>query len=266
MQDIRDLRVVFAPAIGCVRQSRQVSDFPLRTLWRFGSTAFFRMIELSAIRKVFNQGRHNEYRALDGIDLFLAGRQVTALAGPSGSGKTTLLTLIGCLARPTAGRVRLRGEDISGLPERFLTEIRRRTFGFVFQQFNLIRGLSALDNVMLPAYPLGPARRNLRERAEALLTRLHLGERRDARVEWLSGGEQQRVAIARALINDPEIVIADEPTANLDTVLAKAFMGILEELHAEGRTVILTSHDPLVTGSAAVHRVVALRDGRIVPP
>ena len=102
------------------------------------------MIELSGIRKVFNQSRHNEYRALDGIDLFLAGRQITALSGPSGSGKTTLLTLIGCLARPTAGRVRLRGEDISGLPERFLTEIRRRTFGFVFQQFNLVRGLSAV--------------------------------------------------------------------------------------------------------------------------
>ncbi|MBL8490051.1 MAG: ABC transporter ATP-binding protein [Rhodocyclaceae bacterium] len=222
------------------------------------------MIELSRIRKVFNQGRHNEFRALDGIDLAIPGRQVTALAGPSGSGKTTLLTLIGCLARPTEGRVRLRGEDISGLPERFLTEIRRRTFGFVFQQFNLIRGLTALDNVMLPAYPLGPGHRELKARAEELLARLRLGHRRDARVEWLSGGEQQRVAIARALINDPEIVIADEPTANLDTALSREFMGILEAFHGEGRTVILTSHDPLVVQSSVVHRVVALRDGRIV--
>lgn len=222
------------------------------------------MIELDDIHKAFNQGQPNEYWALSGISLKVAARQVTALSGPSGSGKTTLLTLLGCLARPTRGRVRLRAEDVSGLPERFLTEIRRRTFGFVFQQFNLVRGLSALDNVMLPAYPLGLPCGQLREKAENQLAGLDLGHRRDARVEWLSGGEQQRVAIARALINDPEVIIADEPTANLDTALSLQFLDILGQLIDEGRTVLLTSHDPLVVESSVVDRVVRLRDGRLV--
>jgi putative ABC transport system ATP-binding protein len=222
------------------------------------------MIELTDIHKAFNEGQPNEYWALRGIDLSILAGEVTALSGPSGSGKTTLLTLLGCLARPTRGRVKLKGRDVSGLPERFLTDIRRQTFGFVFQQFNLIRGLSALDNVMLPAYPLGLAHRELREKAEAQLAALDLGHRRDARVEWLSGGEQQRVAIARALINSPGVVIADEPTANLDTALSKQFMSILERLLDEGRTVLLTSHDPLVVESAVVGTVVRLRDGKLV--
>jgi putative ABC transport system ATP-binding protein len=222
------------------------------------------MIELREVKKAFNQGQHNEYWALSGISLAVEARRVTALRGPSGSGKTTLLTLIGCLARPTSGRVSLRGRDISGLPERFLTDIRRKTFGFVFQQFNLIKGMSALENVMLPAYPNGRPHRQVSDQALGLLEHLRLGHRRDARVEWLSGGEQQRVAIARALINDPEVLIADEPTANLDTALAKEFMMILESLYDEGRTVILTSHDPLVVESEAVHRVVDMRDGKIV--
>ncbi|MFN4148304.1 MAG: ABC transporter ATP-binding protein [Rhodocyclaceae bacterium] len=222
------------------------------------------MIELVGIRKAFNQGRHNEFWALSGIDLTIPAHRVTALTGPSGSGKTTLLSILGCLARPTEGRVRLDGEDISGLPERFLTEIRRKTFGFVFQQFNLIRGLSALENVILPAYPAGQPRKALLEKAEALLAGVALAHRRDAKVEWLSGGEQQRVAICRALINDPRILIADEPTANLDTKLAKEFLGILEKLADEGRTIILTSHDPLVVDSSIVDLVVGLRDGRIV--
>jgi putative ABC transport system ATP-binding protein len=222
------------------------------------------MIQLSGIRKAFNEGRENEFWALQSIDLTIPDRQVTVFYGPSGSGKTTLLTIVGCLARPTEGRVTLKGTDISGLPERFLTGIRRRTFGFVFQQFHLIRGLSAIDNVMLPAYPLGGDWRALRDRAEALFEQLHLSHRRDARVEWLSGGEQQRVAIARALINDPEIIVADEPTANLDTALSKEFLGILELLVAQGRSVLLTSHDPMVVESQVVQRVVTLRDGRVV--
>jgi putative ABC transport system ATP-binding protein len=222
------------------------------------------MIELSGIRKAFNQGRENELWALSGIDLTIGERQTTVLFGPSGSGKTTLLTIVGCLARPTSGRVRLEGQDISGMPERFLSQIRRRTFGFIFQQFNLIRGLSALENVMLPAYPLGGDWHELRERAASLLDSLELAHRRDSRVEWLSGGEQQRVAIARALVNDPRVVIADEPTANLDTALSKEFLGLLESLRAQGRTVLLTSHDPLVVESRMVERVVKLRDGRIV--
>jgi putative ABC transport system ATP-binding protein len=222
------------------------------------------MIELSNIRKAFNQGKHNEYWALDGIDLAIPEKQVTALRGPSGSGKTTLLTILGCLARPTEGRVRLKGEDISGLPERFLTEIRRRSFGFIFQQFNLIRGLSAVENIILPACPSGQPRQALLAKAEDLLAEVDLGHRRDAKVEWLSGGEQQRVAICRALINDPEVLIADEPTANLDTKLAGEFLAILERLAAAGRTIVLTSHDPMVVEAEVVDYVVTLRDGRIV--
>ena len=224
------------------------------------------MIELRAIHKTFNQGQHNAFEALCGIDLSIAAGQVTALCGPSGSGKTSLLSIVGCLSRPSRGRVSLAGRDISGLPERFLTEVRRQTFGFIFQQFNLIRGMSALENVMLPAYPLGQNWRELRARAEALLTDLKLAERRDARVEWLSGGEQQRVAIARALINSPQVIIADEPTANLDTALSLEFMGILETLIASGKTVLLSSHDPLVVDSSLVQRVVKMRDGKIVIP
>ena len=222
------------------------------------------MITLTSIRKAFNQGRENEFWALQGIDLVIPAEQVTVFYGPSGSGKTTLLTVVGCLSRPTAGRVTLKGTDISGLPERFLTGIRRRTFGFIFQQFHLIRGLSALDNVMLPAYPIGGDWRALRARAEALLDQLKLGHRRAAKVEWLSGGEQQRVAIARALINDPEVIVADEPTANLDSALSKEFLGILETLAGQGRSILLTSHDPMVVESSVVQRVVTLRDGRIV--
>ena len=222
------------------------------------------MIELRAIHKTFNQGQHNAFEALCGIDLSIAAGQVTALCGPSGSGKTSLLSIVACLSRPTSGRVSLSGRDISGLPERFLAAIRRQTFGFIFQQFNLIKGLSALENVILPAFPTGRPRAELVEKAEVLFDQLKLGHRATAKVEWLSGGEQQRVAIARALINDPAVIIADEPTANLDTALAREFMAILEGFTAAGKTVLLTSHDPLVVESSAVHRVVGMRDGQLV--
>ncbi len=221
------------------------------------------MIELANIKKAFNQGKPNEYWALNGIDLTLEAGKVTAFRGPSGSGKTTLLTLVGCLSRPTSGRVRFRGEDISGLPERFLTEIRRQSFGFIFQQFNLIKGLSALENVILPGFPTGRPRAELLASASQLFAQLKLEHRLHAKVEWLSGGEQQRVAIARALINNPQVIIADEPTANLDTALSREFMAILESFTAAGKTVLLTSHDPLVVESSAVHRVVGIRDGKL---
>jgi len=222
------------------------------------------VIQLHGVRKAFHQGRPNEYWALNGIDLTLRPNQTTVFFGPSGSGKSTLLSLLGALARPTAGRIFLHDQEITSLPEHFLSALRRRTFGFVFQQFQLLPGLSVLDNVILPAYPLAPAWDELRARAEALLETLHLAHRRDARVDWLSGGEQQRVAIARALINDPEILIADEPTANLDSALSLDFLALLETLAAQGRTLLLSSHDPLVVESSLVARVVRLRDGRIV--
>ncbi|QQS55243.1 MAG: ABC transporter ATP-binding protein [Candidatus Competibacteraceae bacterium] len=222
------------------------------------------MIELREVSKVFNQGQPSECRALRELSLSLERGGITVFKGPSGSGKTTLLTLIGGLARPTAGRITLDGRLLSNLPERFLTEVRRHTFGFVFQQFNLIRGLTVLENVMLPAYPLGKPYRELRDGARALLDRFGLGAKAENRVEWLSGGEAQRTALARALINDPAVLIADEPTANLDSALSREVLALLGELAAQGRTVLISSHDPLVFEAARVDRVIELHDGSIV--
>jgi putative ABC transport system ATP-binding protein len=221
------------------------------------------VIRLVEIRKVFNAGRPNEFAAIQGVSLNLEDKKATVLKGPSGSGKTTLLSLIGCMSRPTEGRIWLRDREITSLPERFLTEIRRRTFGFVFQQPNLIKGLSALDNVLLPALPLGEAHGAMKKKGLRLFEMLDIAPKAQSKVEWLSGGEAQRVTIARALINDPEIIIADEPTAHLDTARSREFMDILGRLKGEGKTLILSSHDPLVYESPVVDRVVRVRDGRI---
>jgi len=223
-----------------------------------------RSLELRGLRKAYQHGGAPEFYAVERIDLNLRLGECVVFAGPSGSGKTTLLSLIGCLTRPTEGRVLLDGQVISGLPEPFQAALRRETFGFVFQQFNLIRGLSVLENVILPAYPMGTPYRTLRVRAEALLEQLNLGHRRAARVETLSGGEAQRTAVARALINNPPILIADEPTANLDSHLSGVFLDIVTAWRNEGRTVLMSSHDPLIQQAPVVDRVVALRDGRIV--
>ena len=222
------------------------------------------VIRLQQVKKAFNQGRPNEFWAIRGVDLELEPGRITVLKGPSGSGKTTLLSMIGCLSRPTSGRILLGDRILSGLPERFMTEERRRTFGFIFQQFNLIKGLTALDNVMLPGCPLGGDHRALRQRARELLGRFGLEDRAASRVEWLSGGEAQRTAIARALINQPRCLIADEPTANLDSRLSEAFMEIVAGLREQGMTVLLTSHDPLVYDAPVVDRVVTMHDGRVV--
>ena len=237
------------------------------------------MIYLLNVRKGFNLGKPNEFIAVDGVTLALDENRITVLKGPSGSGKTTLLSLIGSMARPTSGRIELQGNlgrddslpqngdnggiEITSLPERFLTEIRRRTFGFIFQQFNLIKGVTVLENVMLPAYPRGEKHRVLRRRAMQLLEIFGLASRASAKVEWLSGGEAQRVAIARALINDPPVLIADEPTAHLDSKLSREFMEIISDLRDQGKTTIIASHDPLVFEAPAVDRVVAVRDGKI---
>lgn len=221
------------------------------------------MLRLSDVRKVFNAGKPNECVSVDGVSLAIEPGKITALTGPSGSGKTTLLTLIGCMARPTSGRIWLNGTEITSLPERFLTEIRRETFGFIFQQFNLIKGLTTLENVMLPAYPTGKKFTLLRKKALELLGLFGLEQKATAKVEWLSGGEAQRAATARALINDPRVIIADEPTAHLDSSLSREFMGIIERLNNQGKTVILASHDPIVHESAAISTIVMMRDGRV---
>lgn len=222
------------------------------------------MIRLDKVTKLYNEGQESEVRAVDAIDLSIALDRVTVLKGPSGSGKTTLLTLIGGLARPTSGRIHIGDELVSNLPEKFLTQLRRRRFGFIFQRFNLIRGLSVVENVMLPAYPLAPDHHALREQALERLARLDLASKAAVSVEHLSGGEAQRTAIARALINDPSVIIADEPTANLDSRLAAQFLAIVRQLRQEGRTVIMTSHDPRIWQDPLVDRVISMEDGRIV--
>lgn len=221
------------------------------------------MIRLNEIRKVFNTGKPNEFVALQGINLTIEAHRAVALTGPSGSGKTTLLSILGCMARPTAGRILLGDREITSLPERFLTEIRRSTFGFIFQQYNLIKGISVLENVMIPAYPTGEKYASLKERATKLLNLFNVGSKADSKPEWLSGGEAQRVAIARALINNPSVIVADEPTAHLDTRLSLELMAILKDLKEEGKTLLIASHDPIVHSSEVVDRVVAMRDGQM---
>ena len=221
------------------------------------------MIELINIRKVFNQGKPNEFVAIHGVNLLINPHQVTVFKGPSGSGKTTLLSVIGCMARPTSGRIMLSGREITSLPERFLTEIRQKTFGFIFQQLNLIKGVSALENAMLPAYPSGEKHAPLKKRAMSLFDLFDLSSKAASRVEWLSGGEAQRVTIVRALINNPSVIIADEPTAHLDSKLSREFMEIIARLKTEQKTVLIASHDPLVYESPVIDRVINVRDGNI---
>ena len=221
------------------------------------------MIDLIDIRKVFNAGRPNEFVAVNGISLQIESEKMTVFRGPSGSGKTTLLSMVGCLSRPTSGRIRLNDREITSLPERFLTEIRQNMFGFIFQQCNLIKGMTVLENVMIPSYPLGERHASLKRRALDLLDTFKMVQKAESKTEWLSGGEAQRVAISRALINNPSYIIADEPTANLDTRLSQEFMEIMGKLADERRTVLIASHDSLVYASARVDRIIDLRDGRI---
>ncbi|MCP3871429.1 MAG: ABC transporter ATP-binding protein [Gammaproteobacteria bacterium] len=221
-------------------------------------------IELSNIEKIFNRGRHNEFRAIRDVSMEIAPNRITCLKGASGSGKTTLLSMIGCLSRPTSGRILLGERMISGLPERFLTDIRRHTFGFVFQRFNLIQGLTVLDNIMIPAYPLGLDHGELKRSAKLLLKQFGLERVSNNPVQWLSGGEAQRVAICRALINDPGVLLADEPTANLDLKNSREFMELIGNLSESGKTILMTSHDPLVYESPVVDEVVEMHDGQIM--
>jgi len=235
------------------------------------------VIELQRVTKSFNAGKSNQFTAVQDVSLSIEPGRVTVLKGPSGSGKTTLLTLIGCMARPTSGRIMFHGlntasfpgageageVEITSLPERFLTGIRRASFGFIFQHFNLVRGITVLENVMLPAYPVGEGHGIMRKRALRLLEMFDISRHALSRVDFLSGGESQRVAIARALINNPSVIIADEPTAHLDTMLSREFMGIVGSFKNEGKTILIASHDPLVYDSPLADKVVEMRDGRI---
>lgn len=220
-------------------------------------------IQVEGVAKIYNEGQADEITALSDISLGLEKSDVAVLTGPSGSGKTSLLSLIGCMGRPTQGKIIISGKDVVKLPERFLTDVRRKMFGFIFQQFNLIRELTVLENVLLPLYPLDIGMGAMKNKALPILEKLKVLEKQNLKVKKLSGGEQQRVAIARALINEPDVIIADEPTAHLDRKLAQEFLDILTILHEEGKTVVIATHDPFVSGSELVEKKVFMRDGRI---
>lgn len=205
------------------------------------------------VSKWYNIGRSDEVRAVDKISLEIMQNQSVVLYGPSGSGKTTLLGLMGTIDRPTGGRILLHGKNVTLFSDLELSRIRRETIGFVFQSFNLFSGISAWENVSHPLIPIGVGAKQRFERATALLERLGLQDRIYHSPEELSGGEQQRVAIARALINNPQILIADEPTSNIDADAVEMLLEILAELKKEGKTIIISSHDSIFRKHGDVH-------------
>ncbi|MEL6779698.1 MAG: ABC transporter ATP-binding protein [Cyanobacteria bacterium J06597_16] len=216
------------------------------------------MIWMEDIRKTYRLGEI-EVPVLRGIDLTIEEGDYVAIMGVSGSGKSTLMNIVGCLDRPSAGYYTLEGQNLTQLSNEGLAYIRNQRIGFVFQQFNLLSRLTALDNVMLPMVYAGASRRQRLKQAETALLRVGLGDRMGNRPSQLSGGQQQRVAIARALVNRPALVLADEPTGALDTQTSSEVMALLTELNSQGITVIIVTHEPEV--AAQTHRVIYVQDG-----
>ncbi len=218
------------------------------------------LIDIRDVRKIYIMGT-NEVHALDGVDLQVRKGEYLAIMGPSGSGKSTLMNMIGCLDTPTSGSYKLRGTEIREREDDELARIRNQEIGFIFQTFNLLPRADALHNVELPLIYAGKPAKERRARAKEMLDLVGLGDRTHHRPNELSGGQRQRVAIARALVNNPSIVLADEPTGNLDTKTGQEIMALLDEINRKGNTVILVTHEEEV--AALAHRVVRLRDGLI---
>jgi putative ABC transport system ATP-binding protein len=219
------------------------------------------VIAMEGIRKIYDTGKIR-VEALKGVDLSVAAGEFVAVVGPSGSGKSTLMNLIGCLDTPSDGMYRLAGEDVSGLSRDDLADIRNRRVGFVFQNFNLLPQISAYENVEMPLLFGGVPPKKRKERVHELLTKVGLADRMDHKPTELSGGQMQRVAIARALAMNPDILLADEPTGNLDTSSGGDVMGLFTELWQQGRTLVVITHDMTLARRAG--RVVEVRDGRII--
>ena len=218
------------------------------------------VIHLEHIRKSYFIGK-NELPVLKGIDLDIFKNEYVALMGPSGSGKSTLMNMLGCLDTPTSGRYILSGHDVSKMEDDALARVRNKEIGFVFQQFNLMPRLSALENVAVPLIYAGISKKEREDKARFMLERVGLGQRYKHKPNELSGGQCQRVAIARALVNDPSLILADEPTGNLDTKTSIEIMEIFGKIHASGNTVVLVTHEEDIAAHA--RRVVRLRDGLI---
>jgi putative ABC transport system ATP-binding protein len=218
------------------------------------------VIQIRDLVRTYEMGVETVH-ALRGVSLEIRRNEYVAIMGPSGSGKSTLMNLIGCLDTPTTGEYWLNGQEVSRMPDDALARVRNREIGFVFQTFNLLPRASALANVELPLVYAGTGARQRRERAETALTRVGLGDRMDHRPNELSGGQRQRVAIARALVNEPAILLADEPTGNLDSTTSEEIMRVFQTLHGQGQTIIMVTHEADIAAHAG--RVVVLRDGRI---
>jgi putative ABC transport system ATP-binding protein len=218
------------------------------------------IIAVKGLTKTYTMGT-TKVHALRGIDLDIQANEYLALMGPSGSGKSTLMNLLGCLDTPSSGEYWLNSINVSTMEDDDLAEVRNKEIGFVFQTFNLLPRLSALENVALPLVYAGQSKSARLDRAREVLTEVGLGDRVDHKPNELSGGQRQRVAIARALVNNPSIILADEPTGNLDTKTSIEIMGIFERIHEMGNTVILVTHEPDIAEHC--HRMVRLRDGEV---
>lgn len=218
------------------------------------------LIEIKNLSKIYQMGAER-VEALKSVSLDINENEFVALMGPSGSGKSTLMNLLGCLDTPTSGDYSLNQNDVSEMADSDLAEVRNKEIGFVFQTFNLLPRLSALDNVALPLVYSGDSRKKRSEKAQKALEMVGLGDRLSHKPNELSGGQRQRVAIARALVNNPSIILADEPTGNLDTKTSIEIMSIFEEIHKMGNTVILVTHEPDIAQHA--HRIIRLRDGLV---
>ncbi|MFA0146553.1 ABC transporter ATP-binding protein [Vibrio lentus] len=219
------------------------------------------LVELSNIGKHYSNG-DTEIRALDGVDLSIEKGEFLSILGPSGSGKSTLMNMLGCLDKPTEGEYQLDGKNVAALSANELAGIRNQKIGFVFQSFNLLEYASALDNVALPLVYSGIKAKERRKRAAALLEQVGLGDRLDHKPNQLSGGQKQRVAIARALVNDPQIILADEPTGALDSKSGAEIEALFNQLHAEGRTLIIVTHDNSL--AERTKRIVTIKDGKVL--
>ena len=218
------------------------------------------LVDVQDICKVYNPGE-NEVRALDHVSVQIQEKEFVAIIGQSGSGKSTLMNMLGCLDVPTSGTYMLHGKDVSNMTDDELSDIRNREIGFIFQGFNLIQNLTALENVELPLIYRGVSKKERMELSKEALKKVGLENRMDHKPSEMSGGQQQRVAIARAIAQAPPIILADEPTGNLDSGSSKEIMGILKKLHEEGRTVIIITHDNEIAAQAK--RVIKIMDGRI---
>lgn len=218
------------------------------------------VINIKDIKKIYKVG-NQEVRALDGVDLHIGRNEYVAIMGPSGSGKSTMMNILGCLDSPSSGQYILNGTDVSSMPDSQLAEVRNKEIGFIFQSFNLLPRYSALENVALPLIYSGNTRADRERRAEEALESVDLTDRMHHKPNELSGGQRQRVAVARALVNNPSMILADEPTGNLDTKTSVDIMKLFAKIHNKGNTIIVVTHEEDIARHA--HRIIRLRDGKI---